>query len=118
MFRQHRGASMGSHWAPILCSAMELVREYSFHSVFSQKISQPYFAHRYVDNRVLVLPANYVICNPVRLLWRLDFYTAPILLGEFSGLEVLGCTIDPHQQSVTFVQQWNKTMKSVNSSGP
>ena len=118
MFRQHRGASKGSHWAPILCSAMALMREYSFHSVFSQKISQPYFAHRYVDNRVMVLPANYVTCNPVRLFWRLDFCTAPMLLEEVSGLEVLGCTIDPHQQSMTFIQPWNKTIKSVNSSRP
>ena len=58
VFRQHRGASMGSHWALILCPAMALMREHSFHSVFSQKISQPYFAHRYVDNRVMVLPVN------------------------------------------------------------
>ena len=118
VFRQHRGASMGSQWAPILCSAVALMREYTFHSVFSQMISQPHFAHRYVDNRIMVLPANYVTRNPVRLFWRLGFYTAPILLEEVSGLEVLGFTIDPHQQSVTFIQPWNKTMRSVNSSGP
>ena len=30
VFRQHRGASMGSQWAPILCSAVALMREYNF----------------------------------------------------------------------------------------
>ena len=29
VFRQHRGASMGSQWAPILCSAVALMREYN-----------------------------------------------------------------------------------------
>ena len=34
VFRQHRGASMGSQWAPILCSAVALMREYNFFQVY------------------------------------------------------------------------------------
>ena len=30
VFRQHRGASMGSQWAPFLCSAVALMGEYNF----------------------------------------------------------------------------------------
>jgi hypothetical protein len=51
VFRQHRGASMGSQWAPILCSAVALMREYNFFQVYPMLLSQPYFAHCYVDNR-------------------------------------------------------------------
>ena len=45
------GASMGSQWAPILCSAVALMREYNFSRFIPCYLSQPYFAHRYVDNR-------------------------------------------------------------------
>ena len=34
VFRQHRDASMGSQWAPILCSAVALTKEYKFFQVY------------------------------------------------------------------------------------
>ena len=34
VFCQHRGASMGSQWVPILCSAVALMREYKFFQVY------------------------------------------------------------------------------------
>ena len=34
VFRQHRGAFMGSQWAPILCSAVALIKEYKFFQVY------------------------------------------------------------------------------------
>ena len=37
-----------------LCSAVALMREYNFFQVYPMLLSQPYFAHRYVDNRALI----------------------------------------------------------------
>ena len=34
IFQQHRGTSMGSQWAPIVCSAVALLREWTFHASF------------------------------------------------------------------------------------
>ena len=116
-FRQHRGASMGSQWAPILCSAVALMREYNFFQVYPMLLSQPYFAHRYVDNRALILPANCMHQRQIQLFWRLDFYTAPILLEKVTGNQLLGFCIDTDQRTITFFQPWTQILRSCRGSG-
>ena len=117
VFRQHRGASMGSQWAPILCSAVALMREYNFFQVYPMLLSQPYFAHRYVDNRVLILPANCMHQRQIQLFWKLDFYTAPILLETVTGNQLFGFCIDTDQRTITFCQPWTQILRSCRGSG-
>ena len=65
------------------------MREYNFFQVYPMLLSQPYFTHRYVDNRVLIIPENFLHTRQVRLFWKLDFYTAPILLETVAGNQSL-----------------------------
>lgn len=64
------------------------------------------------------LPSGQLDRTSVRLFWKLDFYTSPILLENVSGNEALGFTVDPFQHSITFQQPWNKSLRSIRNSGP
>ena len=55
VFRQRRGASRGSQFAPVLCSAVALQREWNFAMSFSPFTWDRSLHHRYVDNRVLLI---------------------------------------------------------------
>ena len=46
---------MGSKFAPMLCSAIALQREWIFHSPFSPLTWDRSLHHRYVDNRTLLI---------------------------------------------------------------
>ena len=117
VFKQHRGASMGSQWAPILCSAAALMRE-------------NIFAHMYPTLLLnLISPIDMSIIDyfwyPVSLSTILffnnfgdwTFNTAPILLEVVDGQEALGFTVDPIQSTITYIQPWDKTLRSTRSSG-
>ena len=54
VFRQCRGASMGSQFAPVLCSAVALQREWNYHLSFSPFTWDRSLHHRYVDNQDLL----------------------------------------------------------------
>lgn len=111
VFRQHRDASMGLQWAPILSVA--LMREATYFSIFSQAASQPHVAHRYVDNRLLLIPRQHLQSCAIATFWKLAFYSAPMLLETVQGYEVLGFNIGPRQSTITFVQP----LRSVQISG-
>ena len=117
VFFQHRGASMGSQWAPILCSAVALLREQTFFSVDPNLLAEAHLHHRYVDNQIFLLPESRCDLLPIRLFWNLQFYTKPILLEMVSGHDMLGFTVDPRQRTVTFIQPWEKALRSSRSSG-
>lgn len=116
VFRQIRGASMGSQWAPILCSAVALQREQLFHQFNRPLVSLPSVHHRYVDNRILLIPKHQFPLPSVQFFWHLSFYQAPILLEVVDGYEALGYTVDPLQATITMVQPWNKSLRSQQSS--
>ena len=105
-FQQHLDASMGSQWAPIFCSAVALLREWTFHASFRLFRTNRGFHHCYVDNRIL-LHTGFDSATPGgRLFWRFDFYTKPILLGHVTGDEALGYRIDRLQNSITLRLPW------------
>lgn len=109
---------MGSQWAPILCSAVALQREWNFFRTYRTLLTEPHLHHRYVDNRLLILPHGHLHCDSIRLFWTLDFYTAPILLEHVPGKEALGFAVDPLQSTITFQQPWNRSLRSSRNSGP
>ena len=112
VFQQHRGASMGSQWAPIFCSAVVLLREWTFHASFRFFCTNMGFHHRYIDNRILIHAGLGSATPGGRLFWRLDFYTKPILLERVTGDEALGDRIDCNQNSITLQLPWNKPLRS------
>jgi len=117
VFFQHRGASMGSQWAPILCSTVALIREQTLFSVYPSLLAEAHLHHRYVDNRILILPSSKRDILTIRTFWNLQFYTKPIILEIVDGQELLGFTVDPVQRTVTFIQPWYKALRSSRSSG-
>ena len=83
-FRQCRGASMGSQFAPVLCSAVALQREWNYHLSFSPFTWDRSLHHRYVDNRILLTSQHSQCQTHVRIFWNLQFYSSPILLEVVS----------------------------------
>ena len=94
VFRQCRGASMGSQFAPVLCSAVALKREWNYHLSFSPFTWDRSLHHRYVDNRILLISQHSQCQTHVRVFWNLQFYSSPILLEVVEGQEALGFNVD------------------------
>ena len=66
VFKQHCGASLGSQRAPILCSAVALMRECIFahvYPIYPTLLSQPFFSNHYVDNRLLLILSRVLLFN-------------------------------------------------------
>ena len=101
VFRQRRGASMGSQFAPVLCSAVALQREWNFAMSFSPFTWDRSLHHRYVDNRVLLISRHSRKLSHIQVFWNLQFYSAPILLEVVAGQEALGFHLDTLQQTIT-----------------
>ena len=114
-FLQKRGASMGSQWAPIFCAAVALMREHTFLSCFRQFTNNSTFHHRYVDNRVMLLPVGHWN-SEMQLFWNLSFYSPPILLEQVEGSELLGYNADVLQRTTTYLQPVDKAFRSTRSS--
>ena len=115
VFRQCRGASMGSQFAPVLCSAVALQREWNYHLSFSPFTWDRSLHHRYVDNRILLISQHSQCQTHVRAFWNLQFYSSPILLEVVEGQEALGFNVDAGQQCVTLLLPWVKPLRSMRS---
>ena len=109
---------MGSQWAPILCSAVALQREFIFCEIYGSVQSEWSLAHRYVDNRLLITPRHTFQTLSVQLFWNLSFYTPPIMLETVEGDEALGFSISLPQRSITMILPWKKSLRSTRSAGP
>ena len=53
----------------------------------------------------------------IQLFWKLDFYTAPILLEKVTGNQLSGFCIDTDQRTITFCQPWTQILRSCRGSG-
>ena len=85
---------MGSQFAPVLCSAVALQREWNYHLSFSPFTWDRSLHHRYVDNRILLISQHSQCQTHVRVFWNLQFYSSPILLEVVEGQEALGFNVD------------------------
>ena len=92
---------MGSQFAPVLCSAVALQREWNFAMSFSAFTWDRSLHHRYVDNRVLLISRHSRKLSHIQVFWNLQFYSAPILLEVVAGQEALGFHLDTLQQTIT-----------------
>ena len=106
---------MGSQFAPVLCSAVALQREWNYHLSFSPFTWDRSLHHRYVDNRILLISQHSQCQTHVRVFWNLQFYSSPILLEVVEGQEALGFNVDAGQQCVTLLLPWVKPLRSMRS---
>ena len=106
---------MGSQFAPVLCSAVALQREWNYHLSFSPFTWDRSLHHRYVDNRILLISQHSQCQTHVGVFWNLQFYSSPILLEVVEGQEALGFNVDAGQQCVTLLLPWVKPLRSMRS---
>ena len=64
-----------------------------------------YFATRYVDNRVLLLPEQLLSLPPFKQLTSASFYKPPVQLETEPANIFLGFAVDPSQRTVTHQSQ-------------
>ena len=63
-----------------------------------------YFCTRYVDNRLLIVPARLLQLHPFQQLIHPDFYMKPVELEHEPGpgLDLLGFELDPSQFAIRY----------------
>ena len=117
LIEQFRGAPMGSPCSPALCNLVVAVEEQCWHHTcaglfFNHKFHQHlphqhaiYFATRYVDNRVLLLPEQLLSLPPFKQLTSASFYKAPVQLETEPANIFLGFAVDPSQHTVIHQSQ-------------
>ena len=117
--RQARGAPMGSPASPALCSMVVAVHEQAWANtyrnyLYNAKHMQPeaphlttagFFAARYVDNRLMMIPTRMVTLPPFAVLIHKDFYVPPVELEMEPGYGFLGVELDPDQCAIHYTRQ-------------
>ncbi|CAE7034916.1 unnamed protein product [Symbiodinium natans] len=121
LFFQCRGAPMGSPCSPALCNMVVAVVEQcwvkSLRSMFvnHKHLHQPtseqqaiFFATRYVDNRVLLIPQQYISLPPFRELVDPDFYQPPVKLDTEPANIFLGFAIHTSTATLSYDDKLQK----------
>ena len=121
LLQQTRGAPMGSPASPALCDMVVAVCEQSwthtFHNITynvkhcntKQFTLSGFFATRYIDNRLTLLPTCATHLSHFSQFLSPHFYGAPILLETEPGLDFLGFTIKPSQHAIHYKATSNLT---------
>ena len=103
---------MGSPCSAALCNTVVAVEEQCWHRMYRQLIFNDmhfsthtqhalYFATRYVDNRVLLLPTHLTQLPPFRKLTDPSFYKPPVQVETEPANVFLGFAVDPCFHSLT-----------------
>ena len=115
LIEQIRGAPMGSPCSPALCNIVVAVEEQCWHHTYKQLFTNHkhfphtrsttqaiFFATRYVDNHVLLIPRQLTRLPPFTQLTDASFYKPPVQLETEPGNIFLGFDIDPSRSSLTY----------------
>ena len=98
---------------PRCCSGAAMLASHVRWSFLQPQISKKhsphqhaiYFATRYVDNRVLLLPEQLLSLPPFKQLTSASFYKPPVQLETEPANIFLGFAVDPSQRTVTHQSQ-------------
>ena len=132
LLQQTRGAPTGSPASPALCDMVVAVCEQSWtptyrtitynvkHTTSPQFTLSRYFATRYVDNRLTLIPSATQHTTHFQQFLSPQFYGPPIYLETEPGLDFLGFTINPDTYSIHYKATDNLTdiMSSGSASPP
>ena len=121
VLRQVRGAPMGSPASPALCSMVVAVHEQAWASTYKTHIfnakhlstntglpiegTAVFFATRYVDNRMIVVPTRLLGIPIFAQLIHKDFYMSPVELEPEPGYGFLGMQLEPDQLAIHYTRQ-------------
>ena len=83
VWRQIRGAAIGSQISPTLSNLAVTLIEISWSSTYQEVLTQPNFRHlaiRYVDNRFVIVQKHHLQAPVFKVFTDLDFYGSPVEL--------------------------------------
>ena len=121
LLQQTRGAPMGSPASPALCDMVVAVCEQSWthtyrnitynvkHCQSKQFTLSGFFATRYVDNRLTLLPTCTTHLSHFFTISFTPLLRHPDILRDRTGLDYLGFTINPTQHSIHYKATANLT---------
>ena len=114
VFRQCRGASMGSPLAPALCSAVALFREYCFlrssPSASWRYATSLALRARYVDNVFFIGPTHMLHTDSFQAIAQPFFYGRPLEMEYVTDETLLGFALSTSQRTITFRQPPHLTL--------
>ena len=107
IWRQIRGAGIGSQISPSLSNLAVTIIERSWQETFAQVLEQPSLhlcSIRYVDNRFLMFSSNFNSCDALTTFCDLDFYGHPVELEKVEDNMLLGFAVDVDRRTVEYRQ--------------
>ena len=102
-FFQTRGSSIGSQCSPAICAIVVTYCEHLWVRNYQIVLDSTVLFLRYVDNRLIILPAHIAQQAPFQELLRLDFYGLPIELEECGSRDYLGFRLDLTQRTCRYI---------------
>ena len=105
VFAQKRGSPIGNQLSPALCNLAVCVEEDCWVRGFAQVWASARFACwflRYVDNRFLLFPRQYLRSEAFSALVSPLFYRPPVVLETCEVDELLGCQVSVHERRVEY----------------
>ena len=105
VWRQIRGAGIGSQISPTLSNLAVTLIERSWSSTYQEVLTQPYFDHlaiRYVDNRFVIVQKHHLQAPVFKVFTDLDFYGSPVELELVADNLLLGFYVDVSERTVIY----------------
>ena len=105
-WRQVRGTSMRNQLSPILCDIAVTCVEQTWHAthrIWLQNHHASQFLFRYVDNRLGIFPQLHLSKKCIQQFCASTFYQAPVMLEEVENSIILGCDINVHDRTCSYV---------------
>ena len=87
---QERGSPIGSQCSPAICAIVVAHKEVLWQQSYDVTLHSAGLFLRYVDNRLICLPAEICALTEYRQLTDLNFYLHPVQLEECGTFDVLG----------------------------
>ena len=105
VWRQIRGAAIGSQISPTLSNLAVTLIERSWSSTYQEVLTQPNFHHlaiRYVDNRFVIVQKHHLQAPVFKVFTDLDFYGSPVELELVADNLLLGFYVDVSERTVIY----------------
>ena len=120
IWRQIRGAGIGSQISPSLSNLAVTITERSWQETFAQVLEQPSLhlcSIRYADNRFLMFSTNFNSCDALTTFCDLDFYGHPVELEKVEDNMLLGFAVDVDRRTVEYRQPDIRQIRDCISAG-
>eukprot|EP00438_Fugacium_kawagutii_P032670 Skav216066 [mRNA] locus=scaffold2261:170570:172063:- [translate_table: standard] len=122
IWRQFRGAGIGSQISPTLSNLAVTIIERSWQQCYSALFAQPpslfsFVAIRYVDNRFAIVNSRYINLEALRTFAELDFYGLPVELEKVTDDSLLGFSVNVEQRSCQYQLPNLRQIRDLESAG-